>query len=175
MLQSRRLAARRGNHRSCCMSGVFTGDEVLQIAMEMEETGQVFYEAIAAGCGNDAVAAFCRRLSEQEGIHYRRFKQMREDLADPNARTFGWDELDQAQALINERVVPDPAEATRIAAGGRMRDMLDLAVLLESDSIRFYAELAEAAGPEHEPVIRSIIDEERSHEQELRAVRAGLK
>ena len=147
---------------------VFTGDEVFQIAMELEETGQVFYEALAAACGDLKVAELCHRLARQEIDHYNKFKLLRERLASrPASHPLTWEEMDFAQALINDRVVPDPAKARELAVKGSVAEALDLAIKLEKDSILFYMDVLPAVDGDDAAAIRQIIAEEKRHAQEL--------
>jgi len=151
---------------------IFTGDEIFQLAMELEETGEVFYEAVAAGCGNASVADLCRRLAEQEKQHYRTFEDMRKRLAArPEARPLTWEEMKFAQGLINDRLIPGPEEARRIAAGGSLTETIDLAIRLENDSVEFYTELLPAVEEGDREAVARIIEEERRHARELTAAR----
>ncbi len=157
------------------MERVFAGDEILQIAMELEETGQVFYEAVAAGCGNEAVARLCRRLAQQEIDHYNTFKRMREELPARSAsRPLNWQELGFVQDLVNKRVIPDPAQAVSLAREGSLAKTLELAIRMENDSVKFYTELLGASEGEDAQTLKRIIAEENKHAQDLLAARRSL-
>lgn len=150
------------------MPQVFTGDEILQIAMELEETGQVFYEALAVSCRSERVSALCRRLAGQERTHYNTFKRMREAWAgEGEPRAMDRLELEFVQGLINDRIVPGPAAARELAAEGGLARALDLAVRLEEDTVRFYTQIASAVDHDDAKVIRDIIAEEERHAREL--------
>ena len=153
----------------------YTGDEIFQIAMEMEETGEVFYEAMAAVSGNEAVADLCRRLAGQEREHYRKFKAMREKLVTrPPDRPVTWGEMVFDQSLINDNILPSPAEARRVAAAGSLTEMLDLAIRMENDAVAFYAAMLPCVDPADADAVGKIIEEERHHAQELTIARRDL-
>lgn len=157
------------------MPEVFTGDEIFQVALELEETGRVFYEALAIGCRNQRVAALCRRLARDEANHCRTFEQMRRRLIDGQAaRPLDLQEQEFVQALINERVIPSPQAARELAAKGGLAEALDLAVELEKDTVRFYQEIAPAVSSEDARAVRKIIAEEQSHVQQLTDARHNL-
>lgn len=157
------------------MPEVFTGDEILQMAMELEETGQIFYEALAVSCRNERVGSLCRRLAGQEQTHYNTFKRMREARrGEGESRAMDRQELEFVQGLINERVVPGPAAARALAAEGGLAQTLDLAVKLEKDSVRFYTKIASAVNHEDAKVIRDVIAEEERHVRELTDARNHL-
>jgi len=150
------------------MAGIFDANEIFQIAMELEQTGQVFYEALAAGCGNDRVAALCRRLAKQEVDHFNTFKAMRQNLvAGPDVTPLTGEDLDFAQALVADRIIPDPDEARRVAAAGSVNDALDLAIRLEKDSVLFYGGVAKAVGAKNADAIAGIVAEEKRHVRDL--------
>ena len=157
------------------MAGLFIADEVLQMAMQLEETGQLLYEAVAATCGSEPVAELCRRLAKEEVEHYNTFKRMRQELADrPESRPVTREELKSAQAVINERVVPDPMELGRVARQGSLEEVLELSIQLEDDSVAFYAYLLAAMEGEDAEVVERIITEEQQHARDLREARRGL-
>ncbi len=154
---------------------VFTADEIFQIAMEMEETGQVFYEVLAAGAANDRVAGLCRRLSEAEKRHYLAFEQMRKDLAvRPADRPLTWEETVFAQEMLNEAVVPNPRKAREVAAAGSLLQVLDLAIKMERDSIAFYGHLIPLVAEAEAKAVQEIIKEEEKHEKELLDAKKSL-
>ncbi len=157
------------------MKLAFTGDEVIQIAVEMEETGEMFYEALAATTGNEQVRSMCRRLARDEIDHRRTFQRLRESFAaDWPLRELEPEELDFTQSLINEKILPDPDEARAVASGGSTADAMDMAIRMEADSVRFYSELLAGADGRDAEAIRRIIREEKSHQRMLTDARRGL-
>ena len=55
---------------------VFTAAEALEMAMEIEKNGEVFYNAAAAKSDDDEITALFEDLAAQEQIHYRVFQKM---------------------------------------------------------------------------------------------------
>lgn len=49
--------------------GIYSGAEVFQTAMELEESGRVFYETLAEATENRDLADLCRNLAAQEIDH----------------------------------------------------------------------------------------------------------
>ena len=150
----------------------YTGDEIFQMAMEMEETGEVLYEAMAAAARNDAVSNLCRRLAGQEREHYKVFERMRRSL--PTGRPARWEAVEFDQALINDRIVPDPGEALRIASSGSLTETLELAIQLERDAVSFYSDMLKCVEAGDAEAVGRIIDEERRHAEELLIARRSL-
>ena len=154
---------------------MFAAEEAFQIAPELEQTGEVFHEAIAAGCGNDTAADLCRRLASQERKHCRRFRQMRQAvLAGAASAPTTWEQLGCAQGTINQRMTPDPKAAAEIAGRGGLGDMPDPAVQPEADSVRFYCDLVRAADPPDADAVGHVLAEGQRHQQELTLARGNL-
>ena len=154
---------------------VFSAEEVFQIALELEETGQVFYEAVAAACGNEQVARLCRRLAQQEAAHYKTFQQMQKRPPDdPASRPLNAEGLGYVQAMVNQRVVPDPGKAREMAAKGSLAETLDLAIRMENDSISFYTGMLDMVDGGDAEAVRRIIREEQRHAQELAVSRRSV-
>ena len=155
--------------------GVYSGAEVFQIAMELEETGRVFYETAAEATNNRAVADICKKLAEEEGKHHQRLKTMGEELVRrPPSRPLTWDELHFAQLLIEERVLPDPEAAVEAASGGKAQDILDIALRLEKDSLLLYYELLGEVDSKDSPAVQQIIKEEQTHVRNLTEAKRNL-
>lgn len=155
--------------------GIYSGAEVFQMAMELEESGRVFYETLAEATENRDLADLCRNLAAQETEHYETFKKLGAELVQrPVSRPLTWDELHFAQILIEERVLPD-ADAARDAAGGAdVLEVLETAIRLEKDSVLFYTELRGEVDEKEAPAIQAIIDEEKRHVRALVEAKKGL-
>ena len=153
----------------------FTGDKVFQMAMEMEQTGEVLYEALAAATSNHAVADLCRRIAEQEREHYTRFEQMRAARLKHSADApLTCEEMDFVQTLLNERVVPNPTEVRRVVSTGSLTDVLDLAIQMEHDAVSFYCDILRCVEDEDTAAVARIIEEEKRHARDLAIAKRNL-
>lgn len=148
--------------------GVYSGAEIFQIAMELEEAGRVFYETLAEASKDADLGDLCRNLATQESDHYQKFKKMSEGLVQrPASRPLTWDELHFAQILIEERVLSDPEAARDAASSGDVSGVLETAIQLEKDSVLFYNELLDEADEKDAGAVQEIIDEEKRHVRAL--------
>ena len=148
--------------------GLFRLDEVFQLAMKAEETGQRLYEAVAAEAKDGQVADLCRKLAGAEGKHFLKFQAMKQALpTNIEARKLSLDDLDFVQSLVKGRVVPDEVEALRIARSHSLPEVLDIAIQAERDSQAFYGQILDGIEAKDAAAIREIIAEERHHEEML--------
>ena len=156
--------------------GLYSGAEIFQIAMELEEAGRVFYETLAEKSADRGLADLCGDLAVQEADHYRKFKKMGEELVQrPASRPLTWDELHFAQMLIEERVLSDPEAARDAAASGNVAALLETAIRLEKDSVLFYNELLAEVDEMDATAVQEIIDEEKRHVCSLIEAKKRLK
>jgi len=144
--------------------GIYSGAEVFQIAMEMEEAGRAFYERLAETSQDPNITDLCRNLAGEEVNHYRKFKKMGAELVQrPASRPLTWDELHFANMLIEERVLADPGAARDAASKGDTPGLLETAIHLEKDSVLLYTELLKEVDEQDAPAVQEIIDEEKRH------------
>src|ERR1039458_3293547 len=62
------------------MDDSVTADRVLATAMDLEQTGHLFYASLAEGCEDRLVARLCARLAKAEAGHAAVFAKLREQL-----------------------------------------------------------------------------------------------
>ncbi len=140
-----------------------TGSEVLQMAMDLEQAGQTFYESLALGCDNRQVAMLCARLAKAEGKHYERFKALRARLCKGSAGVPIPEEQEEAAlALAKSRVLPDPREVRKVGVGGKLKDALAMAIQMEKNAIDFYVKMRGVL-PAADETTGAVIREEQGH------------
>ena len=155
--------------------GLFRLDEVLQIAMQAEESGRLLYETVAKETADPKVADLCRQLAIQEGRHYEKFKAMKEAAPNQmNSRRLSLEEMDFVQGLTQGRVTPLEAEAKRIVRDNSPAEVLDMAVQAEKDSAAFYEQILTGVDAADAGAIREIIEEEDRHRGILTDLRKAL-
>ena len=156
--------------------GTYSGAEVFQIAMELEDSGRVFYETLAEASADQDLADLCRDLAAQETNHYRKFKEMGAELVErPASRPLTWDELHFANMLIEERVLSDPEAARDAASSGNVLEVLEAAIQFEKDSVLLYWELLDEVDEKDAPAVEEIIEEEKRHVRALIEAKRRLK
>jgi len=147
-----------------------SGNEVFEMAMGMERTGKDFYEALALGCDNSQVRAFCVATARQEAEHLDAFRKMRDQRAKSvPSHPVPPESAEALASLARGRIQPDPAAVRKVAVGGNLKDALRMAMQMEQDAVSFYGELA-ARLPESAKAIQLIVEEEKKHLIGLRSL-----
>ena len=155
------------------MPKAFNAEQVLEIAIELEKTGQVFYEVVASGCTreNQRVANLLMRLAAEEEDHLKFFEEMLGELVSSTGHTptpLLPTQQQYVMEMLNEQIVPDPIAARRKAADCTVAEALDIAIAMERASVAFYTGiLLTDANEQDTAVIEKIIAAEKKHEEEL--------
>jgi rubrerythrin len=151
------------------MSFEFNADEILAMAEQIERNGSRFYRR-AAGLVKDAgVKTLLQELASWEDVHQKVFTSMRDTLKEGDRRPTTFDPEDETSLYLHAMadghvfdVRVDPAD--KLTGEESAKDILQLAVGQEKDSIVFYLGLKdmvpEVMGKEK---IDEIIREEMRH------------
>ena len=154
---------------------LLTGEEILAIAMRLEESGESFYKRAAHGATSASVRALFEELAVQEQYHRRAFQQMSSSAVADTLSPEQWDQFQSyAAALLQQRFFSDPQHALSAATDAEdEQEALDAALGFERETIAFYEQLHGVVRHTEQGVIQRIIDEERHHIQRLSAMQAA--
>jgi rubrerythrin len=145
-------------------------DEVLQMAIQLEETGLALFETAAKESADARVGALCRQLAEDEHEHLKTFCALREEIVKrPRWRRLEVEEMSIIQELIDNLVLPSHEQARQLAREGNPAEILDRAIRMEEDSVDLYGRLMSGVGDTN--TLQRIIDEEKGHIQQLSEAR----
>jgi len=148
------------------------GDAAIQAAIQMEEVGKDFYDALGAATSHPTLADLCRELSAQEAGHRETFRRIRSELA-RQAKTvlLSDDQAAEARQTVREAILPDRAAIRRLVSEGSVAALLQTAIQMEKDSIAYYGRLI---GALPEPAaVEAVIREEQEHLRLLTAAGRG--
>jgi rubrerythrin len=139
-----------------------SGDQALQTAIQMEQLGKDFYDALAGASADPQVRDLCHKLAAEETNHARIFQRIRSDLA-RKGRTvlLGDEQVAQARQALMDEVMPDGGAIRAVAAKGDANEMLAMAIQMEKDAIRYYSGLPRALAETAE--VQAVIREEQTH------------
>jgi rubrerythrin len=148
---------------------LLTGDEIIEIATRLEESGEVFYNAAAEKSTDAGVKALFEELAIQEQYHRQAFQQMGRDMVELALSPEQWDEFQAyTGALLQNHFFANPENALNIAAEAKDEQAsLQAALGFEKETLLFFHELRDVVrGPGRQTVER-IIQEEKQHIQRL--------
>ncbi len=150
----------------------FTGKEVLDMAVRIEENGMRFYTDASKAAKSPQLKDLFRVLSEEEGTHIKMFLELKKTLVGDDDSA-GFDPyLEDAQqylkSMADTEVFTNP-EAGKDAARAIKdeQDAISMAIGMEKDSLLFYYELERMIREKDKKVIDSLIEQEKEHVRKL--------
>jgi rubrerythrin len=154
------------------MSIVFSGDELINIAIDIERRGISFYDVMAKSTDNEMARATFAGLVAMEREHLKTFQDMRNEMSESETPP---EYPGYIQTLIDEAVFSDDLITGEIAmqADSDIK-AIEMGINAEKDSLLFYYEMKENIPQRVIPVLNRIIAEEKSHLQQLSEIKKRL-
>ena len=160
------------------MTVLFSGCEILDVALEIEKTGRAFYEELSKCAKDKGVQEVVRFMAKEEKNHYETFKVMQEALACQNftpSESYPGEYEAYVKALADSRVFTNERDVREECRRlGNDSDTIQMAIGLEKDSIIFYNEMARFVPESDKRAIAKIVDEERGHITKLWELKTRL-
>jgi len=147
----------------------YSGLEIIEIAIRIEENGYVFYTAASEMINepNDNKALFLD-LAEKELIHIAIFKKLAGKF---EAEEFDFnmeDESDYIDHLADTHIFGKKDSGIDLAKTIKTpKEALEIALKFENESVAFYMELLKRTKTDSRRLIQQIIDEEKEHAAEI--------
>jgi rubrerythrin len=159
------------------MVNIFSPQEILRIAVKVEENGVKLYESFEKKTTEPKIKGIWRHLKEQDELHRKIFQEMLEKVGDYIVYEFNPGEYDTyIRAIASQYIfVPDLIEKKTKDGFTSNLDAVDFGIFIEKESIFTYTALKEYITTAQLPVIEKIIDEEKKHLIELTLLKDSLK
>jgi rubrerythrin len=147
----------------------YSGLEIIEIAIRIEENGYAFYNAAASMITepNDKKALFLD-LAEKEMIHIAVFQKLASRFEAEEFEFNLEDESDYVNHLADTHIFgKKDAGITLAKTIITPKDALEIALKFENESVAFYSELFTRTHTEAKGLIKQIIEEEKEHAAEI--------
>jgi rubrerythrin len=147
----------------------YSGQEIYEIAVRIEENGQDFYSRAAEMIRehNDTKALFLD-LAEKEVLHVAIFQKLfdkfqPEDFEFPTEDASGY-----MTHLAESHIFGKPDSGAKMARTiTNPQQALEIALKFENDSVSFYTELLKSTKSDSRRLVQQIINEEKEHAAEI--------
>ncbi len=158
------------------MSIVFSGGELINIAIGIERRGIAFYDIMTRSTGNAASREVFQYLADMEREHMQIFQGM---LAEADRYqipdTYAQEYASYLKALVDSAVFSDDMVTSEMATHVHSDiEALELAIGAEKDSILFYYEMSEIVPRQAQTMVNRIIAEEKSHLKQLSELKSKI-
>ncbi|ODA39318.1 ferritin family protein [Desulfosporosinus sp. BG] len=143
----------------------FSGEEIIELALEMERSGKTFYEKAVTHAEGAKLKEMLAYLAKEEEQHIADFGRLAEKLSKefvPNESYVG-EYGDYLRAMINSHIF-NLSNVEDIVQGIKSnREILQLALSFEKDSILIFQEFENFVEKAGNDVIKQLINEEKGH------------
>ena len=154
----------------------FTGREILEVAVRIEENGARFYTDASKAFKNTNIVRILQDLAHEESIHMELFRNLIKAL--PESGPYGdyAPYMEEAsgylKALAASEVFTKPEEGSKLSLTVRgEKEVIDYAIQMEKDSLLFYLEMKNMIRKNDKAVIDNLIDQEKGHLSKLTAIK----
>ena len=155
---------------------MFSANQMIDIAIQTEQAGHVFYEAAAQHADNPQVRVLCEWLAGEEQTHERVFRLMGQNLPPPEEpEEWPGEKTEFINALVGSRFLPRPEEAEALVKDLSAQGILDFALNFEKDTIIFLYEMQDMVASSDTEQVNQIIAEEKAHVSRILKAKAALE
>jgi rubrerythrin len=154
----------------------FNPQEILDIAIKVEENGRKLYESLAKKAGNEKLRGVWNFLKEQEELHRDTFKQILDNSGEYIVNDFSPGEYaGYIRAIASEYVFsPELIELKTNQGFVSDAEAIDFGISIEKDSILVYTALRDYIVLARQETINKIISEEKKHLADLIELKGSL-
>ena len=152
---------------------IFGATDIIEMAMEVEKSGEIFYREVAKKATSSQVRELFEELAEQEKYHYAAFKKMSGSVWEQTPSAEGeWDQyVMYLQATIQSSFFEGSDKALSLAEQvNNEQEALEMALGFEKETLLFFYDLRDKVSDSDKPVVERIINEERAHMRRLAAM-----
>ena len=153
---------------------LLTADEIIEIAVQIEENGEAFYSAAAETASTDEIKSLFEDLAVQERYHLRTFQELGRGVVELALAPDQWDEFQAyTRALLEQSFFSKEEGALSQAAQARDEvEALRAALEFEKETLLFFQRLYDAVRGPGKQKVDQIMQEERQHIRRLSAMLA---
>ena len=158
------------------MTIAFSGSELINIAIGIEQRGIAFYDIMAKSTEDTGVRDIFQYLTDMERTHIDIFEGMLGETDKYQIpETYAGEYSTYLQALVDTAVFTDDAITSEMATRASSDiEALELAIGAEKDSILFYYGMKEVLPQSAQSMVDKIISEEKSHLREISELKNKL-
>jgi rubrerythrin len=148
----------------------YSGQEIVEIAVRIEENGNEFYNAAAEMISeSDDIRGLFFDLAEKEIMHIAVFQKLAEKFDEDSFDFESQDASDYINHLAESHIFGKPDTGKALAQTIKTpREGLEIAYKFENDSVAFYTELLKFTRSDSKKLVQQIIDEEKEHAADIK-------
>jgi rubrerythrin len=149
---------------------IFNATDVVELALELEKSGEAFYRRVAKKAESPAVKDLFEDLAQQEVYHYKSFKELAKTTWDqPLLSPESWQQyMMYLQATVQSAFFEGEDKALAAAEDVTSEDeAIRMAMGFEKETLLFFHDLRDMVSAGDKATLKRIIDEEKQHLRRL--------
>ena len=152
------------------MPNAYSISEIVEMAVETEKGGKLFYETVAARSRNQSMKILFRYLAGEENRHIEVFEEIAKTVkVAPSEMPNNWEEVSlYLKSVTDSRYFLGEGKALSLGKDANStEEAIRLALAFETETLVFYLEAADAVPTVNRPAVEALIREERAHVRKL--------
>lgn len=155
----------------------FSMQEVIEMAVTTERSGQAFYQSAAKVARKDNLKELFQHLAEEEEKHLKTFQSFYNTLKkEAEITPYNWEEAKlYLEALVDSKFFASPEKAINLAKEAKDElEVIYAAIDFEKDTLLFFYQILDMIRSREQELVKRIIEQEKKHIQRLSATRSKL-
>ena len=148
----------------------YSAPEIMEMAVETEKGGKLFYETVAAQSKDDGLKNLFSYLTDEENKHIHVFETIAKTIkVAADEAPANWEEVAlYLKAVTDSRYFLGPDKGLVLAKDAKSTSQaVKLALAFEKETLVFYLEAADMVPAMNRPAVEALIKEERAHVRRL--------
>jgi rubrerythrin len=149
---------------------LFQAADIVELAMQVEQSGEAFYRAVAHKVEGREARELFEYLAGQEVIHYQVFQKLSQTVHEaPFMTDQEWDlYMDYLNGTVQSAFFEGTDKALALAETVTdARQAIQMAIGFEKETLLFFYDLRDRIPEKDRPLIDKIVDEEKRHVRRL--------
>ncbi|MBI2858511.1 MAG: ferritin family protein [Chloroflexi bacterium] len=156
------------------MAVFFSGLEIIQVAIKIEQNGIVFYGHLAQSSKKPELRTAFEFLAGQEKLHEQVFSKMQSSAGKSYAvEQYPGEEAAYLKSLADS-ILFTPEKVKEMAARSDENQALDLALGFEKDAVLFYTDMMGIVRDQDKKVVDWVLGQEKAHIKRILDLKAML-
>jgi rubrerythrin len=159
------------------MGIVFSGPEVIEMAIRTEENGEKFYQTHAEKAEEENVKSLFTYLANEETKHIEDFSKLYDIVKETGETIFGDYEEFKAymETFADSKFLTNfTAESDKIKDSKDISEIIEFAIGFEKETLLFFYGLLDFISEKGRDIVKNIIEQEKTHVKKLTSIKKIL-
>lgn len=158
------------------MANVFKGSELVEIAIDIEQNGYMFYSGIAAKVKENSAKNVFEFLAGEEKKHEDIFRNMLSKIGKEDVPEMLKEDYElYIKSVVDSHIFSGPNFPKKMATASKTtNDAINAGVAFEKDSILFFQEMLNYVPESQHKTVKALVNEEKKHLIKLAELKESL-